>query len=284
MAKKHTIISALLLTTTIIFTGCSSESTSTRNTSTGNWEDALAGVEWTTKFKQIKVDTEVFAVRVERSADKSTHFKVNDAELGQLQKNFELRIDENNDALSVKATGKKKTSFGFNDLNTAWRAELLIQLPAQEYEKVNVTSNVGKITFDQIQTNTLDITNDAGQIEIQDTDTKQTTIHNAAGLITLNNVTGKLDINNSTGAVNLDLKTIQDNINVDTSVGAVKLTMDNEPDKIKLDLSTDIGRVKTNLDLNFDKQSNSTVRGSKGSNGPEVKISTNVGEIQVNHR
>jgi len=283
MTKKITIISALLLATSIIFTGCSSETTTTRSTSTNNWEDALAGVEWKTKFNQIKVDTDVFAVRVEPSADKSTHFKVNDAELKQLQQNFELRIDENNDTLSVKATGKKNT-FGFNALNTPWHAELLIQLPPQEYEKVNVTSDVGKITYDHIQTKALEVTNDAGQIEILDTDTKQTTIHNSAGLITLNNVTGKLDIKNSIGAVNLDLKMIQDNITVKTDVGAVKLTMDNEPDKIKLDLSTDIGKVKTNLDLNYDKQSTRTVRGSNGSNGPEVKISTNVGEIQVNHR
>lgn len=277
------ILICLMLATCLIITACASTTDAKGKKVAEGWQYVDEGIRLESKFTNISVSTDVISIRIEPSLDDSTHIHLNSSDLKNIKQNFNFEIKETNDQLKIAIGGKKTIRKDLLGVIKMPGTELNIQLPANEYAKINVSSDVGRIEYTGIDTMQLEVDNEVGQIVIRDSNTEQVKITNSVGSVNMYKVNGKMDIKNSTGSVQVHMQNVQRDINVKADVGAVTIVMEQQPEHIKLNLSTDLGSVKTNLDVDYDKKTKSTVKGHKGANGPEIKVSTDIGKIEVTY-
>jgi len=280
--KKTLFIGTLVLAASLIASGCASETTAGGNQAKGGPQDIYEGFQLDAKFRKVNVSTDVISVRIEPSSDTAAHFQLKSDAPDEIDKRFDVSVQATDDRLDVKLKGKN--NFKLADImswNEPFKAELLIQLPQRDYDKIKLDSDVGKIDYSRINADQLEADNDVGEISVADAQTKQLKINNSVGVVKVSQVTGAMDVKNSTGSIQVKVKDVQDNIHAKTNIGAVTIDIEQEPVNVKLDLSTDLGSMKHNLDVEYDTKTRGKIVAHKGSNGPEIKVGTDIGEIDV---
>jgi len=284
--KNRRFIPVLALTTTLLLAGCAAKTESKTEMSAANKDyiqSIYQGQEVTlsSPFSKIDISTDLFAVRIGLSQDELTHISL-DTNAEQLEEHFDIGLQTNNDQLKLAIKGKKKLSLKLTESYKSYNSELVVMLPEQVYQEIELNSTAGTISYNHVNTDELRVKTDAGEIQVENAVTQQTKIENSVGLITVRDVKGKLDIQNSAGAVKLYDDLIQEDVQISTEVGAVNVQVAQEPEHYKLDLSTEIGKIDTNWNADFTANKLTTVQGTKGNSGPLVKIRTSVGLIKVN--
>lgn len=280
MIRKSTLVCAIILAIGLVVSGCTWKE---KNNALEDIKTVHEGIKVESKFKNVSVSTDVISVIVEPSEDQSAHIRIESTDPDQFDKDFDFQLKDSNDELSVTIKGKKKLNVNLFEWKNKLNSQLYIQLPEQDYKKIMVHSDVGKIEYSSVNAKQLDLKNDVGEIAVQDVDTEKTTVKNSVGSIKLDNVNGKLDVKNSTGPVDMSMKSIVNDLTVSTDIGPITIDVDEEPADLELDLSTEIGKIDTNFEMNYSKKSNRSAQGQKGKGGPKVKVSTEIGKIEMNH-
>lgn len=260
MTKKTYLLYTLVVTASLILSGCSSAS----NTAKQHWKTVYEGQQLEGDFDTVHVKTDVFSIYVHESPDENIHIKVNSPDLEELEKNFNIDVKQTKQQLDITIQGKQKVNLKLLDANKLFGSELHLQLPAQDYDKIALKSEVGTINYNQIFAEKLEITNNVGKIMVQD-------IH-----------AGKTVIKNSVGSINMNVSSISGDIEAETELGTFDMTVAEEPEQLALDLSTELGRVDTNLDIHYDSKSKNKAVGQKGADGPKLKVRSSIGNIKVN--
>jgi hypothetical protein len=94
--------------------------------------------------------------------------------------------------------------------------------------------------------------------------------------------TGPLSIETDSGDVELRLPKLKNDLNVLTSVGDVHVLVNEPTSSADLDLASDLGSVQTNIgSVKYDKHTKNQVKGTIGSNGPQIFIRVNIGDIKL---
>ncbi|MFD0715937.1 DUF4097 family beta strand repeat-containing protein [Paenibacillus sp. GCM10027626] len=282
--KRRHFIPMLALTTTLLIAGCSTKSEANSTPSNdSNIQTLYKGQELSIDkaFSKVKIATDLFAVRVEPSTDSSAHINLDTAS-DNLQEHFDINVQSAGDELNVSIKGKKKLSLNLVETYKTHKSEVVVKLPEHDYQLLDLQSNVGKISYSNVDGQQLNISTDAGEVEVDNAAVKQAKIENSVGLVSLSGVTGAIEVKNNTGAVNVKNETIQDDLTISNDVGAVTVETLKEPEKFKLDLSTDVGNIETNWQADFNSKSRRTVEGVKSTDGPLIKVQTAVGIIKVN--
>lgn len=277
--KKSIMVCMIILAVGLVVSGCSWKGKNASKDINAVHE----GIEVESKFKNVSVSTDVVSVIVEPSEDQSAHVRIESSDPDQFNKDFNFELKDTNDQLSITVEAKKKINVNLFNWSNKLKSQLYVQLPERDYKKIKIDSNVGKIEFSSVDVKQLDAKNDVGEIVVTDVDTEKTTVKNSVGSISLHNVNGKLDVKNSTGPVNMNMQSIQEDLTVSTDIGPITIDVEEEPDHIDLKMSTEIGKINTNFEMNYSEKSNRTVKGQKGKGGPKVKVSTEIGKIEMNH-
>lgn len=184
----------------------------------------------------------------------------------------------------VKATGDitTKTSFGDTDFENGSGNTLSI-----ETKSGGVT--LSKLTI----SNEIKVQDEFGEIELQQSMAASYDLHTNSGDVNIDGAKGKLKAYTDFGvieiknaqAVTLDLKTKSGSVEFDGSLGAgphmvqsdfgeINLTLPADS-KLNVDLSTDFGKIKSDLPITI------TVNGTSDSNGDEIAGSINGGGEQI---
>lgn len=284
MFNRKRVACAALFAVVLLVAGC----TAKMNAVTKASEQPLQANEETTletTFRQVKVSSDVPSIHIGLSPDETTRLSIRTSDPEKLQKHFDFHYRETDGQLEVTVRGKSRNpGLDVLDLIETWGAELHVELPDHSYNSVTVHSDVGKIEYREVNADRLAVSSEVGTITVADTATEQAIVTNSVGAVRLDNVNGKTEVSNSTGTVNIYVPSIENDIAVKTELGAVTIETDREPDNVRLDLSTEIGKVGTNFDIERNDQSKRSIAGQKGENGPQIKVRSEIGPIEVRYR
>lgn len=260
MSKKSHLFYTTLLSLSLIMVGCSEKTENNKS----NWKDIYEGQQLEAEFNTINVKTDVFSIYVDESPDQEIHMEIKNADLNDLEKNFNIAITQSSDKLDIEIKGKHKVNLDALNLNKLFGTDLHLKLPTQDYKEISLKSDVGTISYSKIATDELEVTNSVGQIIMQDIEA------------------GKTKIKNEVGPIKINANQMNNDIDVATELGNIEILLNEAPQNMKLNLSTELGRVDSNLDIVNESKSSRKITGEKGSNGSELKVRSSIGNISVN--
>lgn len=274
----------ILLCSIVILTSCSNDKDNSPQSEI-DWEWIEKGIVLDEEINAIEISSDVFSMTLEPSPDEHAHVSFHSSAMKEVEQYFSIKYALENGHLhiAVKAI-KNMTGTDVLEFIRGWDAMFHIQLPVHRLDAITLSSNIGNINLQHIQVDELTVTNDVGKIELSYTDSNHAQLKNTVGTVTLDHIKGPAHVKNSTGVVNVHSEHMMDDLDIETALGAVHITMANHPEQIALDLVTEIGSIDTNLDLSFKRNTKRSVIGEAGSDGPTVKVRTEIGKISVQHQ
>ena len=212
------------------------------------------------------------------------------AELSTKNKKHELLAKVEDSTLFIEVKDKQKSfiSLDFFSFGTT----LTVYVPEKAYDSLQVESDNGRITVDEIEANGVNVKADNGRIELENIESMTVTGNASNGLISMKNVNsstinvttsnGKIMLDHvegeiygktSNGAIELVTENLDRFIELETNNGKINVQTEQEPTNVTFDVRVDNGKARVFGESNWD-----TVVG----NGENlVKLTTNNGGITV---
>lgn len=212
------------------------------------------------------------------------------AELSTKNKKHELltKVEDSTFLIQVKDKQKSFISLDLFSFGTT----LKVYVPKKVYDSLQVESDNGRITLEQIQANDVYVKADNGRIEIEDIEGATVTGKASNGLISMRNIRSTaINVNTSNGKIVLDhvegeifgatnngaielvAKDLDRPIELETDNGKINIQTEQEPTNVTFDVRVDNGKVRIFGESNWD-----TIIG----NGENIiKLKTNNGGITI---
>ncbi|WP_407272473.1 DUF4097 family beta strand repeat-containing protein [Radiobacillus sp. PE A8.2] len=231
----------------------------------------------------IVISVGVAEVSIEPSDDENIHVHLHGDISEKMRERLTFKVEENNDSLEITVNAKEFFNFSFSSLFSFNNGglNLDVQLPEKLYTELNVSTDVGDISIDGISTEQFIASLDVGDLAVDDMTSKQTEIESNVGDVNIKDGVGAFDIETDTGEIGLAILEFREDISIQSDVGDVFVSLENEPENIVLDLQSDIGDIKVE---NLQGKNNSIggdVYMEIGTGGPTLEVRTDVGEITV---
>lgn len=192
-------------------------------------------------------------------------------ELSTKDPDYHLSTQVKESTLKVQVEHKQRKLFNFNIFSFGTR--LTVYVPEQLYDLIQVKSDNGKITGNNLQATTMIAETDNGLIELEHIDASAVQAKTANGKIVLDQVEGDISGRTSNGKITFVTGDLDRSIDLETDNGKIDIQTGKEPTNAMLDVRVDNGSVKIFGDSNWD-----TVVG----NGDHtIKLRTGNGRITV---
>ena len=151
--------------------------------------------------------------------------------------------------------------------------KLEIFLPEFRFESVQINNEVGTIRMGDLSVQKLNVSSRVGEVVLTNNNAELTRIETNVGRIRINHHEGDLFAKSDVGEIRVDLEIINQNISLETSIGAISLDVNRTPENATIKAETDLGRSRI-----FGENSNREVFGTGDF---QVGLSSSIGEITV---
>lgn len=236
-------------------------------------------------IKRINVNTSNSKIQVVPTADDS--IKV---ELQSNNSKEEVTTVIEDSTLSIKVKNKH---WEFITINIFIKtSSLIIHLPEQQYEALQIKSDNGDISIENMQitdinaktsngkinlhgitANSLVVNSNNGRIELSEIEANTTEFKADNGKIILNHIQGDISGKSHNGSITLNTATLDNAIDFHTSNGKINIFTETKPTNVTFDLKTDFGKIRV-----FEKSDWNTIIGS----GEHlIKLRTDNGGITI---
>lgn len=170
--------------------------------------------------------------------------------IGKKRKNakFDFKADVKNETLTVNFKEKR---WGFIRFDFSFsKMELLIKVPAKQYNALTITNDNGKIMAENLETTSISFETDNGNIELKNIDAVYTKVQSDNVKIILEEVTGEIIGKTDNGRIMLVTNNLDRPIDITTDNGRIEIKSANEPTNATIDAKTDNGRIDVFGDRN----------------------------------
>lgn len=232
------------------------------------------------EIKQINVEADVVDTKIDKSPDADIHVLLDGKVSEKRKDNIDFHVEADNGELKIDLEGEEKISISFLPFNDWGSIKLTILLPEKQFDQLDLISNVGGITVNYGDFNTVNVESDVGDIELHDVISKTAYVTSSVGDIRILQAQGKWDIKSDVGEVNLHLKEWENDIEIASDIGDIEVEIAKKTADYTLDLGSDIGDVEVEgFDLNRD--GGNDVYLQSGSGEPLLEVTSDVGDIEV---
>jgi|GEM_PF-6517329 len=194
------------------------------------------------QVKQLEVQTETAAIRLEPGTEGQVHVAVTGELLGsatpgdwfqtELSPEGLLRVELREEDLPVLPFGP------------AGGLTVRITLPPSALERVELHAETGSIQLEQVQGNRIVASTETGEIWLEGAESDKISLMSETGDLRIMEWSGALTAETETGNVVLQEPAIPlQPIDVETSTGNVQVTLRQLADTIGLDLQSEVGRI-----------------------------------------
>lgn len=229
---------------------------------------------------QINVEADVADIKIEKSSDDDIHVLLGGKVSEKRKDNIDFRVEEDDGELNIDLEGEKLISISFLPLQDWGSIELTILIPEKQFDKLDLLNDVGGITVNYGDFNTVNVESDVGDVKLQEVISKSAFVTSSVGDISIRQAQGEWDIKSDVGEVDLHLKELEQDITIVSDVGDIEVEVANKTSDYTLDLNSDIGDVEVvGFDLNRD--GGKEVYLQSGSGKPLLKVSSDVGDVEV---
>ena len=148
----------------------------------------------------------------------------------------DVQVDLNDGILNIEYSHKNKiTFFNFRDIQN----DIIVYLPSNYLHEINITNNYGKCDFIDLENATVNISCDAGDVELGKV--KNANISCDCGNIEVKEILNKCDIEADCGNIKIDNISIQEDSSIKADLGDVEINNTND---IYIDAEVDLGNIK----------------------------------------
>lgn len=231
-------------------------------------------------IKQIDVEADVVDIKLEKSSDADIHVLLDGNVSEKRKKNIDFRVEESDGKLKIDLEGEKVITISFLPLQDWGSIKLTILIPEKQFDSLDLVNNVGGITVNYGDFNTVNVESDVGDVKLQEIISKTATVTSNVGDTSIRQAQGAWDIKSDVGEVALHLKEWEQDITIVSDIGDIEVHLAKKTSDYTLDLDSDVGDVEVEgFDLNRD--GGKEVYLQSGSGEPLLKVSSDVGDIEV---
>lgn len=255
----------------------------TGNQGTSEGESAM-----TTKQKSLASDgIDSLELNVDVGTVHVTEIEGEDIEV-HLQGNLDrLTFDMKQSGSTAKVVAKTKRQFfsfslPFFNASGQDRQRVDVRIPKHVLTEMNVKTSVGALSLGTIHVKELSVTNEVGNIKLEEFVGERVKLRSAVGAIKVLAATGEIDIRTEAGKIDVGLAKLTHDVQLKSDVGTITVALDEVPDSLLLDIDSELGKVKVD-GLGLEEVSRAPVRVQKGDGHPKLNIRTEVGAITVSH-
>ncbi|WP_075620428.1 DUF4097 family beta strand repeat-containing protein [Paenisporosarcina indica] len=219
-------------------------------------------------FTKIDVLTNNAAVEIVPTKDSEATVEYSGA---SKKAKFTFDVNVKGETLNVQLKEKRRFLFlfGFHTKDL----KLTVSIPEKQYESIQVESDNGRITAENIQADTLKLETDNGQIQVRNTETETTDVDTDNGQIIFEHVKGEIKGRSDNGRISMTTKSLNQPIDLETDNGSIEIKTDSEPTNATIETKIDNGKVTI-----FGNDSKRAIYG----NGKHlIKLETDNGRITV---
>lgn len=154
---------------------------------------------------------------------------------------FTFDVNVKRDTLTIELKEKRRFIFWFGFHHKDLK--LTVSLPEEQYDRIEVESDNGRIMAENIQVNTMDLETDNGQIHLRNTQTETVHVDTDNGKVILEDVTGEINGSSDNGRITMTTKTLDQPIDLETDNGSIEIVTQSEPTNATVETKTDNGKV-----------------------------------------
>ncbi|WP_026672480.1 DUF4097 family beta strand repeat-containing protein [Alkalihalobacterium bogoriense] len=242
------------------------------------------------KMNEIKVESTVSDITITPVEADGLTINVNSSRDDE----YKVEAKEKGSTLIIKVSEEKQwITFG-RSMKT-----VDIFIPKEYEDKLSVTTTVGSIVLEEpielkelfVKTTAGDIDNisgkidyvtaasTAGDVKMKDLETVETTLQGSAGDFRLDNFVGAITGKNTAGDLIVNFKDENHNIDFKGSAGDIKINIPSP--SFELDASSSVGDISIGFPITSDRSSTRKVQGTVNDAKYTVKVSTSVGDINI---
>lgn len=160
-----------------------------------------------------------------------------------------------------------------------------VTLPDKLYKAITVSSDTGRIHFNEVKADKLTASTDTGGITIERYEGKQLNLQTDTGHINVENGQGDVKLKTDTGSITAKLHDIGDSVSLESDTGSIRLQLDPTPKGASFDLSTDTGSVNLEVPgVNVQRTDHHSAKGTIGDGSKKVTVRADTGFISVTGR
>ncbi|QDY84676.1 DUF4097 domain-containing protein [Paenibacillus polymyxa] len=241
----------------VIVTGCSSDSDTKSEMKRFNSDN----------IKEIYVQTDSQNIELSRSDNEQIEVRSTGKEVTTV-----------NEGSSLKVNAPESSSVFNPKTNTVY-----VALPNQLFEKINLTTNSGKITGKEGKSKELNVSGDSGSIDINGFEGEKIVAHMSAGDINLVGISGGMEVSSDTGSINIIHQgDIGQNSSVRSNSGGIEVKLDPAPSSLSINAVTNSGKIDSSLKSSSGPSgSDKELHTQIGKGGPELSLETSSGTIVI---
>lgn len=217
-------------------------------------------------FSIIDVKATNAAIIVERANIEQAFVRLENEQ----KKNYKFQADVQKGTLKVQLEEKGLRLFS---LNVSQAPKIIVQVPDNQYSKIVVKTDNGKIDVHDLSSEHVELKTANGKISLESFDAETIVAKSSNGQISFNDVKGELEASTNTGKIILRTADLDRNITFTTDVGKIIIETKKEPTNATITAKTSVGSVEIfgakNRELTYGKGKYS------------IDLSTEVGKIEI---
>lgn len=225
----------------------------------------------------IYVEASVGSLVIEPSSDDDIHILVSDKDASDLSVQLE------SERLSILLDQDQAFNLSRFNLFGSNRPQVIITLPDEVYNKLNIKLAVGNIHIDGVQVDKLTAENNIGAVTVSQTKTDTASVELNIGQISVSDGMGEWSATTDIGEVDFQLLSFEEDITAEVALGAINIKTETLPEDYNVTLDVDLGEIQTEGLNAADVDTTQVWQSRIGTNGPKLDASVDLGRISLEY-
>ncbi len=225
----------------------------------------------------IYIEASAGSLVIEPSSDDDIHIFVSERDTSDLSVQLE------SERLTILLDQDQAFNLSRFNLFGNNRPEVIIALPDEVYNQLDIKLAVGEIEINGAKVNRLTAENHVGVVTVTDTQTKTADVELNIGQISVAGGTGEWRAETDVGEIDLQLLSFEKDITAEVALGAINLTTTSLPEAYSIALEVDLGNIQTDGFDTADVDTTQAWQRRIGTNGPRIEASVDLGSLTLQY-
>ncbi|SFS33528.1 DUF4097 family beta strand repeat-containing protein [Halolactibacillus miurensis] len=229
------------------------------------------------RVSDIYIEASVGSLVIEPSSDDDIHIFVSERDRSDLSVQLE------SEQLTILLEQDQAFNLSHFNLFGSNRSEVIIALPDEVYNQLDMKLAVGEIEIHGVQVDRLTAKNHVGAVNASDTQTETAFVEINIGQISVADGTGEWHAETDVGEIDLQLQSFEKDIIAEVALGAINITTKALPEAYSIALEVDLGNIQTKGFDNADVDTTQAWQRRTGTNGPRIEASVDLGSLTLQY-
>ena len=225
----------------------------------------------------IYIEASAGSLIVEPSSDDEIHILVSDKDASDLSVQLE------SERLSILLDQDQAFNLSRFNLFGSNRPQVIITLPDEVYNRLDIKLAVGNIDIDGVQVDKLTAENNVGAVTVSQTKTDTASVELNIGQISVSDGMGEWSATTDIGEVDFQLLSFEEDITAEVALGAINIKTETLPEDYNVTLDVDLGEIQTEGLNAADVDTTQVWQSRIGTNGPKLDASVDLGRISLEY-